>query len=365
MKIAHLKEGWRIYKRRQRVNKEGLHKYQGSAKEICQQIIEDCWNGSYFQTSTDHGHYNGFFMRDFGWAIDSLLELGHEERILKTLEHIMTTFSKHGLTTTITPEGKCIDIFRYSPDSVSYLIKCLKVAKATDLINQYRDFLASEVEKCFKLVLNPSTAMVKPNVHFGSMKDSTNRSCSTYDNVMLAMLSRDLDELGMKNPFKEHDVKNAIKEELWNGHYFYDDISKTPAVTGDSNLFPFWTDVFEDEEMLKASMQSIQDAGLDDPFPLKYSNEKISKEIFWRKWLVSDYQTHSIKTHMGALYIHVLKRVFPKTAKQHVKTYTNLIETHGTYLENFTAKGEPLNSRFYFSDEGDIWCANYLTLLNE
>ncbi len=38
------------------------------------------------------------------------------------------------------------------------------------------------------------------------------------------------------------------------------------------------------------------------------------------------------------------------------------MEEHGTYLENFNKDGKPLGSRFYYSDEGNIWAANYLTL---
>jgi len=191
MKIAHLQEGWRIFKRRNRVNRHGLKEYEGDAAEICEQIIEDCWNGKYFQTSTDYGHYREFYMRDFGWAIGSLLELGYRDRVVKSLEYALEKYSENKLTTTINPKGKCIDIFRYSPDSVAYLVRCLKQAKAHDLISKYQDFINKEVEKCYDLCFDEETSLIRADKHFGSMKDSTNRNCSTYDNTMLAMLSSD------------------------------------------------------------------------------------------------------------------------------------------------------------------------------
>lgn len=362
MNLAHLKEGWRIFQRKRRVKKYGLHKYKGNASQICKQIIEDCWNGTYFQTSSDYGHYCVFYMRDFGWAIGSLLELGYENRVLKTLEYALNHYAAQKLTTTINQKGKCIDIFRYSPDSISYLIRCLKLADSHHLIDQYHDFLMDEVNKCFEKFFNPDTGLIRRDIHFGSMKDSTNRECSTYDNLMLAMLSMDLDSLGLANPFAEYNIKKTIKKHLWNGDFFYDDINRREIVTGDNNTFPYWTGVYQDKAMMRSSIKSIQNAELDDPFPLKYSNKPIGEELLWRKWLVSDYQTHSIKTHMGAIYIHMVKKVDSELAQKYKNQYEEIIENYKTYLENFTAEGKPLSSAFYYSDEGNLWAANYLTL---
>ncbi|MGV9205046.1 MAG: hypothetical protein ACOC44_13625 [Promethearchaeia archaeon] len=363
MKLAHLKEGWRIFKRKRRVKRKGLKEYEGTALEICRQIVEDCWNGTYFRISTDWGHYRVFYIRDFGWAIGSLLDLGYREKVIKTLEYALDKYANQRLTTTINEKGKCIDIFRYSPDSIAYLIRCLRLANFPELITKYREFLLCEVEKCFEKCFDTETSLIRADMHFGSMKDSTNRICSTYDNIMLTMLSMDLDDLDLPNPFHDFDIKGAIKENLWNGEYFYDDISRREIVTGENNTFPYWTGVFKDKEMIKSSIECIRAAQLDEPFPLKYSNEKISDEIFWRRWLVSDYQTHSIKSHMGAIYIHVVQEVSEKLAQTYIDKYTKVIEKHGTYLENFTEKGEPLNTLFYYSDEGNLWAANYLTLL--
>lgn len=363
MKFAHLQEGVRIFKRRNRVKRHGLHEYEGNAEEICRKIVEECWNGNYLQTSTNHGHYCCFYMRDFGWAIDSLLKMGYEERVQKTLEYVLGVYSKDKLTTTITPKNKCIDVFKYSPDSIAYLVRCLKLGGKKDTIERYEDFILKEVKKCYELCFDEVNSLIRRDKEFGSMKDSTHRNCSTYDNTMLAMLSMDLNSLDLDNPFQGYDIKRAMKENLWNGEYFYDDIHKRDFVTGENNTYPYWTGVFTDENMVKSSIRSIQTAGLDDPFPLKYSSKKVSKEMFWRKWIVSDYQTHSIKTHMGAIYIHVVKKVNPELARRYTEIYTEKIEKHKTYLENFNSQGEPLDTTFYYSDEGNLWAANYVTLI--
>lgn len=364
MKIAHLQEGWRLFKRRNRVKRNGLHKYEGNAEEICRQIVEDCWNGEYFQTSTDYGHYCCFYMRDFGWAIESLLKLGYEDKVRRTLSHVLGVYSKDRLTTTITPKGKCIDVFQYSPDSIAYLVRCLKLGGDKQLISQYQDFIDKEVEKCYNTCFDESTSLIRSDKEFGSMKDSTRRHCSTYDNTMLAMLSADLNHIGLNNPFRDYDIKTAMKDVLWNGEYFYDDIHNYDVVTGENNTFPYWTGVFTDPDMIKSSIRKIREAKLDDPFPLKYSSESLGKQMWWRKLLVSDYQTHSIKTHMGAIYIHVVKSIDPDLAGQYIDKYKEKIEEHGTYLENFSADGEPLDTSFYYTDEGNLWAANYVTLVN-
>lgn len=364
MEYAHIKEGLRIYKRSKRVQKNGVHRYSGDARVICEQIIEDCWNGTYLQTSTRYGHFCEFYMRDFGWAVKSLLDLGYAQRVRKTLEYVLGVFATDRLTTTINPDGRCVDIFEYSPDSVVYLLFCLKVTNATDLVQRYNEFLNREVKNCFSRCFDTQTSLMRADAHFGSIKDSTLRYSSTYDNTMLAWLSDTLNALGMKNPFNTYDIRRAMLEKLWNTDkgYWYDDISRIDAVTGDSNTFPYWTGVFTEKAMIESSVRNIRQAGLDDPFPLKYSNERIGKESLWRKLTVPEYQTHSIKTHMGGLYLHVVKNVDEMLFEEYYKRYAALIEKHGTYLENFTSSGEPICSRFYYSDEGNIWAANFLTL---
>ena len=88
---THLKEAWRIYKRSIKVKIRGIKKYKGDADEICRQAVKACWNGKYFQVSA--GHFSEFYMRDFGWSVDSLLKIGYGQEVRKTLEYVMNVYS--------------------------------------------------------------------------------------------------------------------------------------------------------------------------------------------------------------------------------------------------------------------------------
>jgi hypothetical protein len=361
--LTHLSEAWRIFKRSVRVKRKGIKKYSGSAKEICGQIIKDCWNGRYFQTSSDDGHFCEFYIRDFGWCVDSLLKLGYKKEVKKTLAYALEKYSRQRLTTTITPSGKCIDIFIYSPDSLAYLIRSLRAAEAFDLIKRYKDFLIKEIKRCFGLCFDKEKSLVRADKYFGAMKDEAKRSSSTYDNVMIAMLSDELNRLNFYNPFKEYDAKKAVKENLWNGEYFYDDLNKHNIVTGDSNVIPFWTGVFDDRKMLKSCIKSIQNAGLDNPFPLKYSPGRFKEhKLNFVSLFVPGYQKEGIKMHMGPMFVQLVKQVDGKKAKKYIDSYTKIIEKYKNFLEVFNPDGTPFKSPFYYADEGMLWAANYLAI---
>jgi len=159
--------------------------------------------------------------------------------------------------------------------------------------------------------------------------------------------------LKLHNPFKKYNIKKAIKQNLWSGKYFYDDITKKEIITGDSNVMPFWTGVFTDKKMFKNCVDSIKKAGLDKPIPLKYSTGKKLKMNIVSKF-VSNYEHDAIWMHMGLLYAQLVKGYKPK--------YKKLIEKHSNFLEVFNPDGTPFRSKFYYADESMLWSANYLTL---
>lgn len=302
-------------------------------------------------------------MRDFGWSVDSLLKLGYKKEVHSTLSYALDKYSKQKLTTTITPSGKCVDIFTYGIDTLPFLIRSLRVSGAKDLIKKYKIFIDKEVERCFNLCFDKNTSMVRGDKDFSSMKDESIRSSSTYDNVMLAMLSSDLDIIGLNNPFKNFDIKNKIEQELWNGEYFYDDMSKREIVTGDSNVFPFWTGVFSDKDKMRSCISHIRSSGLDTPFPLKYDSVHQNIKMNIVSLFVDGYERDSIWMHMGPIYIELVKKVDKKLASRYINKYTNVIEDNRNYFEVFDSKGKPFKSPFYYSDEGMLWAANYLALL--
>jgi len=360
--LTHLSEAWRIFKRSRYVKKYGVKQYNGDAKEICRQIVKDCWNGRYFQVST--GHFCEFYMRDFGFCVDSLIKLGYKEEVKKTLAYCLDIYSKQGLKTTITPNGKAVDIFMYSPDSIACLIRSLRAVKANELIKQHKDFLIKEIDKFYDKVIDKETGLVRKDKCFGSMKDEAKRRCSCYDNVMAAMLSNELNKLKFHNPLKKYNFKKIIKENFWTGEYFLNDLCGNKAVTGDSNVFPFWTGVFDDKNMLKKAIKQIQLNGLDKPFPLRYSHsEDHDHEMLFVEIFVWSYERDTCWMNMGPLYAQLVKKIDKRKANEYINIYTNLIEKYQNFLEVFNPDGTPFKSRFYYADEGVLWAANYLTLM--
>ena len=164
------------------------------------------------------------------------------------------------------------------------------------------------------------------------------------------------------NPFKKYGYPQLIKEHFWNGEFFNDDLSEHQYVAGDANIFPFVCGLITDKEMMQKAIKSIQNEGLDDPFPLKYTSSRENVNFVWHEFLAKDYESNSIWMHMGPLYVKLLQQVDNELAVKNKIKYKNLIEKHGNYLEVFNKEGKPYKNSFYHSDSGMLWAANYLTL---
>ncbi|MBU0470679.1 MAG: hypothetical protein KKA62_00520 [Nanoarchaeota archaeon] len=341
-------------------NRYSTKKYEGDASSICQNIVKDCWNGRYFQTST--GNFSQFWTRDFGWCTRSLVKLGYTEEVHQTLRFALNRFKHHKKTaTTLTPRGKPFDFPTNSVDTLPWLIHSIKISKFP--YYSYKNFLNKEIQKFFNLAVNPHTGLVKPEAHFSSMKDFSIRKSSCYDNCMVALLAKNLKEMKrLDNPFSKFDYEEIIRRHFWNGKYFYDDLTKQDYVAGDSNLFPFALGIINDKELLHSALNAIHEAGLDEPWPLKYTTDREKVVFIWQENLMKDYESNALWSHMGLLYIKLLQTVDPERAKEYQKRYTEQIEKHQNFLEVFDAEGRPFRSIYYFCDSGMLWAANYLTL---
>ena len=195
------------------------------------------------------------------------------------------------------------------------------------------------------------------------MKDFSVRKSSCYDNSMVALLAKHLKTLKLVNPFNNFDYPELLKRHFWNGNFFYDDLSKQDYVAGDANLFPFLFGLIKDQEMLESAIKAVQDNQLDTPFPLKYtaSRDKI-KFILEEKLVMKNYESHAIWTHMGLLFIKLVKQLDKEKAKEYKQAYQEMIEREQGFIEVLTAKGKPFKTWFYYADRGILWACNYLTL---
>ncbi len=359
--VFYLTQGSRIFLSSLK-NRFFPRKYSGNAKEICQQIVDDCWNGHFFQTSTDN--FPQFWMRDFGWCCKSLLQLGYKKQVHQTLRYVLNRFLKYGrISTTLTPNGKPFDFPCFAVDSLPYLIHSIKISGFP--YRSYRKFLDWRIGKFFEEVIDPLTGLVKPEEHFSSMKDFALRRSSCYDNTLVALLAKDLKKMKLENPFEKYDYPKLLKQHFWNGKFFFDDLSQQDYVSGDAQVFPFALGVIQDKEMMESVLGEIQKAGLDEPLPLKYTNKEAKVKFIWQEFFLRNYEFDSIWTHMGPFYIKLVKKVNPELAGKYKEFYTQMIEKYGNYLEVLSFNGnkvKPFRTPFYYCDRGMLWAANYLTL---
>src|SRR5882757_1526394 len=74
-----------------------IERFEGNAKEICAQILEKLWEGDFYRTSL--GHFDFFWMRDFGTVAESLVKLGHKDKVTHTLHWALFHYRRAGTIT--------------------------------------------------------------------------------------------------------------------------------------------------------------------------------------------------------------------------------------------------------------------------
>ncbi len=367
MNIHVILDGIRISLRVQKARITGINKYVGNTEGICRRIIRDSYNKKkeYFMVSP--GNFKEFYARDFGICCESLIELGYKEQVRKTLEYAMKKYSEHGrITTHITPWGKPVDFPYYTPESASYMLNSLIILNDKSLLEKYKAFFEKETRKIYEEDIDKETGLLRKDKHFSSMKDYSKRKSDCYNNCFLALLARNLKKINVKTPLEKYDYPGTIKKYFWKKNYFTDDLSGKDIISGDANVFPFWTKTFTDKEMLRKALKSIQDKGLDKPFPLKYTvKEDTPKDFHFADKLVPGYEANNIWMHLGLCYLEILRGHDEKRLGQHLKQYEYLLQKHKTFYEVYNEEGKPFNTLLYKSDDAMIWASIFLKLYEE
>ncbi len=355
----HLIEAFRIFLRARRLDKVGFEKFSGNSEKICQKIVERCYNGKFFQTSL--GHFNQFYIRDFAFSVEALLHLGYGSEVKRSLEYAMEIFSgKRVIANAITPSGKPLHIFKYSPDSLPLLLYSIRKAEADYLLKKYKNFVQRQVDYYFENVFDKNKGIVK-NKPFSSIKDNAIRQSSCYDNSMLIMLSDELSKQFLYNPFEMYDLRRIMKEKYWTGNYFLEDLSGNKNVTGDAQVFPFWCKVFGNRTMKREAVSKIREKGLDNPIPLKYTATKKEVNVMFPiNILLGDYETNTIWLHLGLCYLDILDS--KKDLERHLDIFKRVIEDIKTFPEVLEPGGKIFKRFHYACDEGMLWAAKYLYL---
>lgn len=330
--------------------------YERSAEQVVCRIISRCWNGRYFQAST--GHFNCFYMRDFGLSTPALAARGYKDECEKTLKYALQRFRANNRITTTIEGRKARDYFDLAPDSLAFLLQSLRIINNRELVSEYAQFIESEAARYARAIAGPD-GLVKPNMYFSSMRDCTRRSSSCYDNVMLAVASRELHRLKLRNPF-DYKYKDLIRDHFFNRSYFKDELGKD-LIGGDANIMPFFMGLYDNQKMLKSCIEAIQEAGLDKPFPLKYSAVRVRRsELLHARLFVPNYQGDTIWSSLGLIYMNLLREIDKEEYMKVRAMYTLLINHHKTLPEIFTQRGGIYSTAFYHSDEGMLWSALFL-----
>lgn len=371
MAFLLLREGLRMAGRARAVRKRGFKRYPGDAAEICRGIIEDCYDSrrGYFRVSA--GHYCEFYARDFGWCAEALHRLGYEKEVRGTLAYALSRYAAAGrVTSAISPDGTPFDYFLPAgPDALAMLLYALARTGNHALARKHREFLQRMLDDFVQRFVDGTTLLPQAGRHYSSIRDQAKRKAPCYDAVMVTLAMREGRALGLSPRHTAEDVAEAIVKAYWNGTYFFQDLRRDALVVGDANVFPFWTGIITDKGMLEDATDAVRASGLDTPFPLRYvsvlDRGRERTPMVLAHHLSRDYETDSIWMHLGLAYLRVLKERDQDLTRRHLAAYTRLIERHRTFLEVFDRHGEPFRRAFYVTDEGMLWCANYLLLRQE
>jgi len=360
------REGMRIFSRNIYVKMHGLKKYSGDDEQICRSIIDECYDTkkNYFMASS--GNYRLFYSRDFGWCIQSLLHLGYRAEVENTLRYALKNYSAHGkITVAINDKGHAFNFPNiYSPDSVAYLYRSLRISKSKKLIEQYRQFLNEQLA-IFESEVIDENGMVRSKRYSG-MRDHVKVKRACYDMIMACMLCDEVEKINkfigkdsLENVLKKHDLKNNLLKHYWNGKYFIDGLDDRYC-SGHVNTYPYYLDVITDKKMLKSSIKSMMQHGLDVPLPLRYGYSKNTRFI-WQEMFVSNWEKNTSWSMLGLAYIDVVSRIDVKSAKKYSKIYENSISKNKCFIELYSGS-DYYNSLFFTSDDSMLWASMYIDL---
>ena len=360
------REGLRIFSRNISVKMHGLHQYSGDDDAICRSIIEGCYDRKrkFFMASS--GNYRSFYARDFGWCIQSLLNLGYTKEVENTLKYALEHYVKHGkITVAINNLGHAFDFPKiYSPDSVAYLYRSLRLFKSRNLIMEYSLFLNEQLVLFESEVLDKDGMML--DKRYSGMRDHVKVTRSCYDMIMACMLCDEVDRINtfigkevIINVLKKYCLKDLLMKHYWNGRYFIDGLDDRYC-SGHANTYPYYLDVISDKKMLKSSIKSIMQHNLDRPLPLKYGYSKDTGFI-WQEAFVYDWEKNTVWAMLGLAYVDVVSRVDKNTAKRYLKAYKDSILKNKCFIELYSGDIY-YRSSFFTSDDSMLWASMYLDL---
>lgn len=338
-----------------------IERFEGDANQICEQIVDKLWQGDFYRTSL--GHFDFFWMRDFGTVCESLVRLGHTERVDRTLSWAMYHFRRaDDVTLCIDQAGNTFNAPAHkSIDALPWLLHCLLVS-GYELSSAERGFLQRQLKKYSRVFLDPTTGSII-KARYAEMRDAVYYDRSAYSVALVARMAQCATELGLTFAYQVAHYQADLLENYWTGQYFKAD-RRSGVFSSECALMPFYLGVIDDVEMMNATFDYITSRGFSSLAPLQYCPD--STDFHFRvgmgKFFMPNYTGTSIWTWHATFYLHLLKRQQrPEYTAEHTK-FSALIERHGSYPELLNADGSWYKAPFYKSDPGMVWAALYLEL---
>jgi len=345
----------------------GPRRWPGDARAICAAVIERCWNGEYLAASG--GHFRQFWTRDLGFSAGALVRLGQGERVVASLAWALETWKarRHHITTTVFGGRRPADVYAYGIDSLPLFLWALRLCGAGDLVARHGGWLRDEVRWFAEVAVDRRTGLARTDRDFSGHRDTVRRRGTCHAAVMVALLAREARLLDLlPRPLGNGDPSARLVEAYWRGDHFADAPEGPGVVSGEANVWPFWTGVVDDVAMLGAALGVLRRAGLDRPLPLRYvARREAAIEAWPTRLLLPDYQGTSVWTSLGAIYLQLEARVDPAAAARDAGAYVVLVEREGTFWEVLDGSGRPFRGRYglYHADEGMLWSAIFLDAL--
>jgi hypothetical protein len=347
----------RVVRRRVR----GARRFDGGAAAICRAVVDACWAGDHFCASA--GHFRQAWTRDLGFAAPSLVRLGEADRLYRSLAWMLEAWRPRGrVTTTIVGRRWGRDIWALGVDSLPLLLHALRAASADDLVERHHPWLALEVERYVRAVVDPTTLLVRDDRDFSTHRDTVRTRSNAYANAMLVLLDRHVRETGwFTSPVPDGAVDRFVAA-FWRGDRFVDRRDRH-VVTGDATVAPFFFEVVPDALGLAPALRAADEAGLSSPLPLRYAarRDRAIEDPVTRLF-VPDYQGSAVWTSLGAMYLRLLQRADPDAARPISERYRALVERDGTVREVYDGQAPDLQPYrgtlgVFVADEAMLWAA--------
>lgn len=335
--------------------------FDGDAEAICKQIVEKCWNDTFYSTSL--GNFDYFWIRDFAAVAKSLRQLGHVDRVRATLTWALVQYMEEdAVTLCITPNGRLFDAPKRSIDALPSLLHCIWSAKY-ELNFAEKAFLEKQLALFVSDFLNPRTGMILPHLDAAELRDGVIYDRSAYSVAMIERMAWACEHLDLVSfPFSHAIYRTELLEHYWNGQYFSADYENA-AFSAECALVPFIMRSVEDKEKLNLTMDYIRDHHIAQPYAMRYTDTpKRFRYRWWARTVMRNYAGNTIWTWHGAYYLRLLWGQNRPEAAKNETAFSGMIERYKTFPELLNPDGTMYNSLLYKSSDGMIWAAIYLTV---